>query len=164
MSSIFWWTFLLVRFILKVISYLTLCKIELSPKGDRKKIKTISYVKLKMSSMSKFRIFMVDGGWCPTFWFFKSLDNIMVYVKEIRVFWGRSPEVRGDLRPPRAWWSARVEPRQENQNWFDIYLRYIVIFCSTSRYLNGKEKPKKTKEKQIAKKKRRKDKRIRKTK
>ena len=26
----------------------------------------------------------------------------MVYVKEIRVFWGRSPEARGDLRPPRA--------------------------------------------------------------
>ena len=45
----------------KVISYITLCKIELSPKGDRKKFKTISYVKLKMSSMSKFRIFMVDG-------------------------------------------------------------------------------------------------------
>ena len=102
MSSIFWWTFLLVRFIFKVISYITLCKIELSPKGDRKKFKRISYVKLKMSSMSKFRIFMVDGGWCPTFWFFKSLDNNMVYVKEIRVFWGRSPEARGDLKPPRA--------------------------------------------------------------
>ena len=57
----FWWTFLLVRFIFKVISYIILCKIELSPKGDRKKFKTISYVKLKMSSMSKFRIFMVDG-------------------------------------------------------------------------------------------------------
>ena len=139
MSSIFWWTFCLVRFIFKVISYITLCKIELSPKGDRKKFKRISYVKLKMSSMSKFRIFMVDGGWCPTFWFFKSLDNIMVYVKD-SCFLGKIPRSPRGFKTtegtppcpravgPRAWWSARGEPRQENQNYFDIYLRHIVIY------------------------------------
>ena len=47
---------------------------------------------------------------------------------------------------------------------FDIYLRYIVIYCSTSRYIDGKEKSKNTKKKQITKKKNRKDKRIRNTK
>ena len=29
---------------------------------------------------------MVDGGWCPTFWFFKSLENIMVYSLGIYIF------------------------------------------------------------------------------
>jgi len=52
----------------------------------------------------------------------------MVYVKEIRVFWGRSPEARGDLIPLRAWWSARGEPIQEKPKLFDIYLRHIVIY------------------------------------
>ena len=47
-------------------------------------------------------------------------------------------------------------------------IRYILetyrYTCSASRYLDGKEKPKKTKKKQITKKEKRKDKRIRKTK
>ena len=47
----------------------------------------------------------------------------------------------------------------------DVFKNLVKrTFCSTSRYLDGKEKPKKTKEKQITKKKKRKDKRIRKTK
>ena len=29
---------------------------------------------------------MVDGGWWPTFWFFKSLDNNMVYSYDIDVY------------------------------------------------------------------------------
>ena len=29
---------------------------------------------------------VVDGGWCPTFWFFKSLDNNMVYSLGIDIY------------------------------------------------------------------------------
>ena len=29
---------------------------------------------------------MVGGGWCPTFWFFKSLDINMVYTLDIGVY------------------------------------------------------------------------------
>ena len=28
-------------------------------------------------------IWTVDGGWCPTFWFFKSFDNNSIYTSEI---------------------------------------------------------------------------------
>ena len=41
----------------------------------------------------------------------------MVYVKEIRVFWGRSPEAREHGEVP--------EGSQDYQNYFDIYLRHI---------------------------------------
>ena len=59
-------------------------------------------------------IWTVDGGWCPTFWFFKSLDNNSIYTLDIQLY-----------------------------------------ICSRSRYLDGKEKPKKMKEKQITKEKKR---------
>ena len=28
----------------------------------------------------------MDGGWCPTFWFFKSIDNYMVYSLGIGIY------------------------------------------------------------------------------
>ena len=55
----------------------------------------------------------MDGGWCPTFLFFKSLDNNSIYTSDIQLY-----------------------------------------ICSTSRYLDGKEKPKKTKDKADNKRKR----------
>ena len=33
----------------------------------------------------KGRVWMVDGGWCPTFCFFKSLDINMVYTSDIYI-------------------------------------------------------------------------------